>query len=113
VENRHRSREFVGFLEMLDEAYPNDTAIKLILDNHSARVSKESKAWIATRPEGRFTFVFTPKHGSWLNLVESFFSMMARSLLRRIRVTSKAELKERILAYLEDLNREPVVHAWT
>jgi transposase len=113
VENRHRSREFVGFLKKLDAAYPTDTAIKLILDNHSAHVSKETKAWLATQPEGRFTFVFTPKHGSWLNLVEGFFSKMARSVLRCIRVASKDELKARILAYLDDLNRDPVTHTWT
>ncbi len=113
VEDRHRSREFVGFLKKLDDAYPAGTAIKLVLDNHSAHVSKETKAWLATRPEGRFSFVFTPKHGSWLNLVEGFFSKMARSVLRHIRVASKAELKSRIIAYLEDLNREPVIHTWT
>jgi transposase len=113
VENRHRSREFVGFLKLLDKAYPTDTAIKLILDNHSAHISKETKAWLATQPEHRFTFVFTPKHGSWLNLVEGFFSKMARSVLRRIRVASKDELKARILAYFDDLNREPTIHTWT
>jgi transposase len=93
VEDRHRSREFVGFRKKLDAAYPTDTAIKLILDNHSAHVSKETKRWLAARPEGRFTLVFTPKHGSWLNLVEGFFSKMARSVLRPIRVASKNELK--------------------
>jgi transposase len=113
VETRHRSREFVGFLKKLDRAYPTDTAIKLILDNHSAHISKETKAWLATQPRGRFTFVFTPKHGSWLNLVEGFFSKMARSMLRGIRVASKDELKARILAYLNDLNHDPVVHSWT
>ncbi len=113
VEERHRSREFVGFLKKIDVAYPTDTAIKLILDNHSAHISKETKAWLATRPEGRFTFVFTPTHASWLNLVEGFFSKMARSMLRHIRVASKAELKARILAYLDDINAEPVVHTWT
>jgi transposase len=113
VEERHRSREFIGFLKLLDTAYPADTAIKLVLDNHSAHVSKETNAWLAARPEGRFTLVFTPKHGSWLNLVEGFFSKMARSMLRHIRVASKAELKQRILEYLDDLNREPVIHTWT
>jgi transposase len=113
VENRHRSREFIGFLKKLDAAYPTDTAIKVILDNHSAHISKETNRWLAAQPEGRFTFVFTPKHGSWLNLVEGFFSKMARSVLRRIRVASKDELKARILAYLDNLNREPVIHTWT
>jgi transposase len=113
VEERHRSREFVAFLQKLDAAYPPDTAIKLLLDNHSAHVSKETKAWLAAQPEGRFTFVFTPKHGSWLNLVEGFFSKLARSVLRHIRVASKQELKERILAAIRDINRDPVVHTWT
>ena len=113
VEDRHRSREFVGFLKKLDTAYAADTAIKVILDNHSAHISKETKAWIDSQPQGRFSFVFTPKHGSWLNLVEGFFSKMARSMLRHIRVASKTELKARILAYLDDINRDPVVHSWT
>ena len=113
VENRHRSREFIGFLKTLDAAYPADTAIKVILDNHSAHISKETNTWLAQQRDGRFTFVFTPKHGSWLNLVEGFFSKMARSVLRRIRVASKAELKQRIMAYLDDLNHEPVVHTWS
>lgn len=113
VEERHRSREFIGFLKKLDAAYPCDTAIKVILDNHSAHVSKETNKWLAAQPEGRFNFVFTPKHGSWLNLVEGFFSKMARSVLRGIRVASKAELKQRIMAYLDNLNREPVVHTWS
>ena len=113
VEDRHRSREFIDFLKKLDAAYPTDTAIKLILDNHSAHTSKETRRWLAAQPEGRFSFVFTPKHGSWLNLVEGFFSKMARSVLRSIRVASKEELKARILAYLDDLNRAPVVHTWS
>ncbi len=110
VEERHRSREYLSFLKRLDAAYPTDTAIKLILDNHSVHISKETNAWLATQPEGRFSFVFTPKHASWLNLVEGFFSKMARSMLRHICVASKPELKARILAYLDDINADPVVH---
>jgi transposase len=113
VEERHRSREFVAFLKQLDAAYPPATAIKLILDNHSAHISKETKAWLATRPDGRFSFVFTPKHGSWLNLVEGFFSKLARSALRHIRVASKQELRQRILDAIDQANRDPVVHTWT
>src|SRR5215471_11999313 len=113
VKDRHRSREFVEFLKLLDAAYPTDTAIKLILDNHSAHISKETKAWLAEQPEGRFAFTFTPKHGSWLNLIEGFFSKLARSFLRHIRVASKQELKERILASIDDINRHPVIHTWS
>src|SRR5882757_1432633 len=94
VRDRHRSREFIEFLKLLDAAYPARTAIKLILDNHSAHISKETKTWLADRPAGRFEFTFTPKHGSWLNLVEGFFSKFARSVLRHIRVASKQELKK-------------------
>jgi transposase len=113
VEERHRSREFVAFLKKLDAAYPPATAIKLILDNHSAHISKETNAWLAEQRDGRFTFVFTPKHGSWLNLVEGFFSKLARSVLRHIRVASKQELRHRILAAIDDINRHPVIHTWT
>src|SRR6266566_6781471 len=113
VRDRHRSREFIEFLKLLDAAYPAHTAIKLILDNHSAHISKETRTWLAEQPAGRFEFTFTPKHGSWLNLVEGFFSKFARSVLRHIRVASKHELKERIMAGIEDVNRYPVIHTWS
>ena len=113
VKDRHRSREFVEFLKLLDRAYPSRTAIKLILDNHSAHISKETKAWLAAQPDGRFELTFTPKHGSWLNLIEGFFSKFARSVLRHIRVASKQELKERIMAGIDYVNRYPAVHTWS
>ena len=77
VRDRHRSREFIEFLKLIDAAYPPATAIKLILDNHSAHISRETTAWLAERPTHRFELTFTPKHGSWLNLVEGFFSKLA------------------------------------
>ena len=113
VKERHRSREFIEFLKLLDAAYPASTAIKLILDNHSAHISRETQAWLAAQPAGRFEFTFTPKHGSWLNLIEGFFSKFARSVLRHIRVASKQELKERIMLGIEDVNRHPVIHTWS
>lgn len=113
VKDRHRSREFIEFLKLLDAAYPAGTAIRLILDNHSAHISKETRAWLDKQPAGRFEFTFTPKHGSWLNLIEGFFSKFARSVLRHIRVTSKHELKERIMAGINDVNRHPVIHTWS
>src|ERR1700680_4840832 len=60
VRDRHRSREFIEFLKRLDAAYPASTAIKLILDNHSAHISRETRAWLDARPPGRFEFTFTP-----------------------------------------------------
>jgi transposase len=113
VKDRHRSREFIEFLKLLDAAYPADTAIHLILDNHSAHISRETRAWLAEQPAGRFEFTFTPKHGSWLNLVEGFFSKLARSVLRHIRVSSKQELKDRLMAAVDYFNHDPVVHTWT
>ena len=112
VEKRHRSREFVELLKRLDAAYAPQTAIKVILDNHSAHKSKETKAWLDEQPEGRFSFVFTPKHGSWLNLIEGYFSKLARSVLRHIRVASAYELCQRLLAEIQRINRRPVVHTW-
>jgi transposase len=113
VRDRHRSREFIEFLKLLDAAYPTDTAIKLILDNHFAHISEETGAWLATQPAHRFEFTFTPTHGSWLNLIEGFFSKLARSVLRHIRVASKQELKDRIMAAMDFFNQQPVVHTWT
>lgn len=108
---RHRSREFVAFLKQLDRHYAPGTRIRIVLDNHSAHTSKETRAYLATVPN-RFEFVFTPKHGFWLNLVESFFGKMARTLLRGIRVHSKAELKERIQHYMDRINQDPVIYRW-
>jgi transposase len=113
VKDRRRSREFIEFLKLLDAAYPPRTAIKVILDNHSAHISKETRAWLADAPAHRFEFVFTPKHGSWLNLIEGFFSKLARSVLRHIRVASKQELKDRLMAAMDYFNQHPVVHTWT
>lgn len=112
IVDRHRSREFVEFLKQIDAHYPVQATIRVVLDNHSAHISKETRAYLATVP-GRFEFTFTPKHGSWLNLVESFFGKVARTLLRGIRVASKVELTERIERYIDRLNEEPVIYRWT
>ena len=111
VRDRHRSKEFIEFLKTVDRSYPKDWKIRIILDNHSAHISKETMGALSEFPN-RFEFIFTPKHGSWLNLIEIFFSKMARTFLRSIRVKSKAELKQRILKYLEEVNMEPVVFRW-
>jgi transposase len=111
VVDRHRSREFVEFLQSLDEHYKPGMKIRVILDNHSAHISKETRAYLASIPN-RFEFVFTPKHGSWLNLIESFFAKMTKSFLRGIRVSGKAELKKRILKYLAEINESPVIFHW-
>jgi transposase len=111
AEDKHRSREFIALLSDLDEYYAKDLTIRLILDNHSAHISKETMGWLARHP-GRFEYVHTPKHGSWLNIVETLFGKMARTFLKGIRVQSKAELKERIRRGIAEINAAPVVHRW-
>lgn len=112
VERRHRSAEFVGLLQDLDAYYPTAVTIRVLLDNHSAHISKETMAYLATRPN-RFVYVHTPKHGSWLNLVETLFGKMARTFLRGMRVESWEELKARILRGIAEINESPVVHRWS
>lgn len=111
VRKRHRSVEFIEFLKLADGHYPAGARIRVVLDNHSAHISKETRTFLATLPN-RFEFTFTPKHGSWLNLVESFFGKMAKTLLRGIRVASADELKSRIELYLQEVNETPVVFRW-
>ncbi len=111
VEPCHRSIEFIGLLQRLHEHYPEGARIRVVLDNHSSHISRETMAWLANHP-GRFEYVHTPKHGSWLNLVESTFSKMARSFLRHIRVSSLDELKQRILKGIDEMNANPVRFTW-
>lgn len=112
VERRHRSREFIQLLKDLDAYYPPDATLRVILDNHSAHVSKETRTYLASKPN-RFLYVHTPTHGSWLNLVESLFGKMARTFLRHIRVASWDELKARILKGVAEMNDQPVIFRWT
>ena len=111
VSDSHKSKDFIEFLKKLDADYAPTVVLRLILDNHSAHTSKETQSYLASRPQ-RFQFVFLPKHGSWLNLVENLFSKMARSMLREIRVHSKQELTDRIHQYFQEVNADPVVFRW-
>lgn len=111
VSDHHASADFIALLSKLDQGYSPQTRIRLLLDNHSAHISKETQAWLSLHPQ-RFEFVFTPKHGSWLNIVETMFSKMARSMLRGIRVTSKQELIDRIHLYFAQINADPVIFRW-
>lgn len=111
VRTRHRSAEFVEFLPTLDQQYPPGVKIQVVLDNHSAHTSKETRAYLDTVPN-RFDFVFTPKHASWLHLIEMFFAKLSQQRLQGIRVNSHEELAERILAYLAWLNEDPIPFRW-
>lgn len=111
VRNTHNSDDFIDFLKLLDERYAAGDTIQLILDNHSVHTSKKVKQFLSTMP-GRFVFVFTPKHGSWLNMIEGFFGKMTRQMLKGIRVSSKQELVDRIYQYFDEVNEIPVVYHW-
>ena len=111
VADKHSSKEYIDFLKMLDEKYPKEDRIRLVLDNLKIHSSEETRKYLATVP-GRFEFVFTPKHGSWLNLIEGFFSKLTRQMLKGIRVKTKDELVQRIYKYFDEVNEEPVIYHW-
>ena len=80
----------------------------MVLDNLKVHTFEERKKYLAT-VHGRSVFVFTPQHGSWLNLVEGFFSKFTRQSLKGIRVKTKEELVNRIYKYFEEVNADPVI----
>lgn len=111
VRDKHGSMEYIEFLKLLDDKYPKGDKLRIVLDNLKVHTSEATRKYLATVP-GRFEFVFTPKHGSWLNMVEGFFSKMTRQMLRGIRVKSKEELTNRIYGYFAEINEEPIVFHW-
>lgn len=111
VRDKYSSTEYIEFLKLLDDKYPKGDKLRIVLDNLKVHTSEATRKYLATVP-GRFEFVFTPKHGSWLNMVESFFSKMTRQMLRGIRVKSKEELTNRIYRYFVEINEEPIVFHW-
>lgn len=112
VSDSHNSSDYIDFLKILDARYPKGDTIRLVLDNLKVHKAKKVIEYLST-VEGRFEFVFTPKHASWLNLVEAFFSKMTKQMLKGIRVKSKEELIQRIYTYFDEINDEPVVFHWT
>ena len=111
ISDTHNSGDFIALLKKLDASYPAEIKVRLLLDNHSSHISRETQQYLASRPQ-RFHFVFMPKHGSWLNIVETLFSKMTRSMLRGIRVASKQELIDRIHLYFAEVNEDPVLFRW-
>lgn len=111
VRDKHSSMEYIEFLKLLDDKYQKGDKLRIVLDNLKVHTSEATRKYLATVP-GRFEFVFTPKHGSWLNMVEGFFSKMTRQMLRGIRVKSKEELTNRIYRYFAEINEEPIVFHW-
>lgn len=111
VRDTHKSEDFIDFLKILNEKYPQGDTIQVILDNHTVHTSQKIKQYLKTMP-GRFVFIFTPKHGSWLNMIEGFFGKMTRQMLRGIRVATKQELIDSIYKYFDEVNETPVVYHW-
>lgn len=111
VRDKHSSKEYIEFLQLLDSKYPKGDKIRLVLDNLKVHTSEETRKYLAS-VQGRFEFVFTPKHGSWLNLIEGFFSKLTRQALKGIRVKTKEELIDRIYKYFDEVNEAPVVYHW-
>ncbi len=112
VSDTHTSSDYICFLRKLDDKYPKGDKIRLVLDNLQVHKSVQVQEYLETVP-GRFEFVFTSTHASWLNLVEGFFSKMTKQMLRGIRVKTKDELVARIYKYFEEINEVPVVYHWT
>lgn len=112
VKDTHNSDDYIEFLKVLDCKYPKEDKIRLVLDNLRVHRSEKVQKYISSVP-GRFEFVFTPRHASWLNLVEGFFSKMTKQMLKGIRVGTKDELVIRIYKYFEEINAEPVVYKWS
>lgn len=93
-------------LRRLDERYPSEAVIRIVLDNNSAHIFKGTMAYLASPLAASSTS--PPKHGSWLSLVESAFFKMARSFLRDIRVASLDYLAQRILKGIDEMNADRV-----
>jgi transposase len=103
VSEHHASADFIALLSELDEGSPPQARIRLLLDNHSSHTANETQGWLSLHPN-RFEFVSTPKHGSWLNIVETMFSKMA--------VAGKRELIHRIHLYFQMIHADPVIFRW-
>ncbi|MFE4959782.1 IS630 family transposase [Streptomyces sp. NPDC056653] len=108
---RNDSVTFIRFLRLLDGSIDPALAIHLVLDNGSSHVSKATRAWLAAHP--RFTVHHTPKHASWLNQVEIFFSTLARRLLRRGEFTSRQDLIDQIREFTLAYDKEACPFRWT
>jgi transposase len=108
---RNNSANFISFLEQLDESTPKRKKIHLVLDNGSSHVSKATKNWLAEHR--RFVAHYTPKHASWLNQVELFFSILTRRLLRRGEFDSRDDLVAKIMGFIREHNRTAKPFRWT
>jgi transposase len=108
---RHRAIEFKKFLAIVDREVPEELDIHLILDNYGTHKTPAIKRWLARHP--RFQLHFTPTGASWLNLVESWFSILTRKQIRRGSHRSARRLIDAIMSYLDHNNDNPKPFVWT
>ena len=111
IPGKNNSENFIWFLSQIDQAIHPDQKIHLIMDNGSSHTSKMTKAWLAAHP--RFTVTYTPKHASWLNMIELFFSVLTRRLLRRGEFTSRQDLADKILNFIAVYDQTAKPYRWT
>src|SRR5882724_114109 len=107
---RHRHQEFLRFLKQVAKAYPR-RKLHLVVDNYATHKHPAVKAWLARNP--RITLHFTPTSGSWLNMVEIFFSIITRQAIRRGSYSSVKELIAAIGRYIDGWNERCHPFSWT
>ena len=95
VGESHKSSDVVIFLKKFDEKYAKGDIIRIILDNYSAHTSNENQEYLNTISV-HFELVFTPEQGSWLNMIDDFFSKLTKLMLGEIRMESKKEIEDKI-----------------
>jgi transposase len=107
---RHRSDEFLRFLKHVAKAYPR-VKLHLVVDNYATHTHPTVQAWLARNP--RITMHFTPTSGSWLNMVEIFFSIITRQAIRRGTFTSVKHLIAAIETFIDGWNERCQPFTWT
>ena len=108
---RHRSVEFRRFLDEIDSSVPKDMDVHLVMDNYATHKTDEIKRWLLRRP--RYHVHFTPTSSSWLNMVESFFSIVTRRVTSRGVHRSTRALEKAVREFLDDHNEDPKPFVWT
>ncbi len=108
---RHRAEEFRKFLNEIDKAVPDDLDVHLVMDNYATHKTDSIKRWLLRHP--RFHMHFTPTTSSWLNLVESFFSIVERDVTRRGVHKSTRALENDVRKFLDAHNDDPMPFKWT
>jgi transposase/DNA-binding CsgD family transcriptional regulator len=111
-QERHRSREFIRFLNHLEKHLPPDQEIHLIMDNYCTHKSAQVQRWLKPPKRRRFHFHFTPTSSSWLNQVERFFALITGRMIRRGTFHSTQELEAAIYRWLATWNGDPTPFVW-